>query len=101
MVTNALSFYRSKLILDGSNLFWNGTNDFRWMQIRFFWTCPRQFGPVQNDFYPSKMILRIQNYIGPIEGQGISSVYELSKSHNNVKNCFQLLTMFLPIFLAY
>ena len=77
--SNALSFYRSKTILDmsesvifdTSKLFWTGTNVLDMAQnvkyssekllldrSKTFWAGPKQFG-------------RIQNCFGVIEGQGI------------------------------
>ena len=35
------------------------------------WTHPKQIGPVQNDWYSTKIIWTVQNHFGPIEGQGI------------------------------
>ena len=73
--TNALSFYRSKMILDRpkqfgqviSKSFWLGLNHFGRVHIRLFWTSfydvdlskmistwPKQIGPVQNNW--SKII---------------------------------------------
>jgi hypothetical protein len=86
----ALSFYRSKMILDHPNcfgrlqivlvrskLFWSGPNHFGQVQIRLLWTNfynldptkmiwtrPNRIGPNQNEL--------VQNNFGPIEGQGIT-----------------------------
>ena len=62
MRSNALTFYRSKMILDGPIFFWIGTNCFGWVQIILFrfkldfsgqnfviFTCPKCLGPNQND----------------------------------------------------
>ena len=35
--------------------------------------CPKRFGPDQNNLYPSKTILTVQNHFGSIEGQDIQS----------------------------
>ena len=35
------------------------------------WTQPKRIGPVQNDWYSTKMIWTVQNHFGTIEGQGI------------------------------
>ena len=48
MVTNALSFYRSNSS-GQSNLFWTGPN-YVFMDMDIIWTCPKQIGPVQNNF---------------------------------------------------
>jgi hypothetical protein len=81
-----LSFYGSKMILDVSNVFWSGPNHFGQVQIikispeksnlnltNIIWTWPKQFGPHQNNLYPSKTIWIVQNQFGPIEGQGINN----------------------------
>jgi len=78
-VTNALSFYRSKTILDPSKLFWTGPNVLDTVQnVKFsseklflvlsktFWTYSNQFGHIQNN-------------LDLIEGQGISLQYLLDK----------------------
>ena len=85
--TNALPFYRSKMILDRSNCFgwvqiilfdpnhfWSGPTHFGQVQIRsivtdfknldlskMIWTGPKQTGPVQKDWYSTKMIWTVQN----------------------------------------
>ena len=74
----ALSFYGSKMILDHpnhfgrapiildrSNLFWSGPNNFQNINISPIWTCSKWFiwtRPIQ--FVPD------QNHFGPIEGRG-------------------------------
>ena len=35
------------------------------------WTQTKQIGPIQNDWYSTKMIWTVQNHFGPIEGQGM------------------------------
>ena len=35
-------------------------------------------GPIQNDWYLTKMIWTVQNHFGPIEGKGISGVSKQS-----------------------
>ena len=40
---------------------------------KMIWAWPKQFGPDQNNLYPSKTIWTVQNHFGAIEGQGISS----------------------------
>ena len=93
-------FYRFKIILDrpncfgwvqivlvGSKSFWSGPKHFGQVQIRLFcsnfynldqseiiltWTI--QIGPIQNNWYSTKMIWTVQNHFGPIEGQGIKFV---------------------------
>ena len=77
-------FGRVPIILVGSKLFWCGPNFFGQGQIRLFWTNfynldlskmiwtrPKQIAPLQNDWYSTKMIWAVQNYFGPIEGQGL------------------------------
>ena len=39
---------------------------------KMIWTQPKQFGHDQNNLCPSETIWTVQNYFGPIEGQGIS-----------------------------
>ena len=40
------------------------------------WTWPKWIGPIQNDWYSTKMIWTLQNNFGPIEeGQGISKFF--------------------------
>ena len=78
----ALSFYRSKMILDhpdcfgrlqivlvGSKPFWSGPNHFGQVQIKLLWTNfynidltkliwtrPKRIGPILNNWYSTKMI---------------------------------------------
>ena len=42
------------------------------------WTQPKQIGPVQNDWYSSKMICTVQNHFVPIEGQGMMVMHAFS-----------------------
>ena len=55
-------FGRVPIVLDGSNLFWLGSNHFRQVQIlkishkKLFWTWPKWFGLDQNDLEPIKII---------------------------------------------
>ena len=91
LLTNALSFYGSKMILyrpnnfgrvpivlDVSNLFWLGPNNFRQVQIikigpekhnlnltKMIWTRPKRFGPDQNDLDPTKTICTRPKQFGP------------------------------------
>ena len=82
----ALSFYRSKNILDrpnrwlqiflvGSKSFWSDTIHFSrvwiwFLWINFFnldlfkmiWTRPKQIGPSKNDWYSTKMIWMVQSF---------------------------------------
>ena len=51
------------MILDSPNKFGPSTNSFGRVQ--------KQYGPYQNNLYPSKTIWMVRNYIGHIEGQGI------------------------------
>ena len=77
----------------GSNSFWSGPNHFELVQIikispeksnlnmtKMIWIQPKWFGPDQNNLYPSKTILTVQNNFGPIKGQGIS-MYGMSRHH--------------------
>ena len=70
----------SVIILVESNFFWSCPNHFGQVQIRFFWTnffnldlsitiwtWWKWIGPVQNDWYSTKMILRVQNNFGPFK----------------------------------
>ena len=38
-------------------------------------TRTKQIGPLQNNWYFTKMIWTVQNHFGPIEGQGITVMY--------------------------
>ena len=54
-MSNALSFYGSKIILDGSNLFWSGPNHFG--QVQIVKISPEKFEQAeQNDLDPTKTI---------------------------------------------
>ena len=75
----------------GPKLFWWFPNQFSGVQIilvrfkldfsriffyhldlsKMLWTQPKQIGPIQNDWYSSKIIWMVQNNFGPIVGQGI------------------------------
>ena len=60
-----------------SKSFWSGTIRLFWTIFynldlsKMIWTQPKQIGPVQNDWYSTKIIWSVQNHFGPIEGQGI------------------------------
>ena len=43
------------------------------------WTQPKQIGPIQNDWYSTKMIRTVQNHFGPIEGQGINALKQFTQ----------------------
>ena len=68
IVTNALSFYRSKTILVGPIRFVG--------QSKPFWTGPKNFGAAQNTKHkkldPPKTNWTDQNRFVPLEGQGAS-----------------------------
>jgi hypothetical protein len=85
MVIYALSFYRSKLILDysncfgwvqiilvGSKLFWSGPNDVGQVQIRLFWANFYNLDLSKMVWTRPKNIGHVQNHFGPIEGQGVN-----------------------------
>jgi hypothetical protein len=100
-----LFYTRSEMILDHPNClgrvqfflvwsksFWSCPNDFVQVQIRFFWTNfynldlskmiwthTKQIGPVQNDWYSTKMIWSV--HFGSIEGQGICIMYDIRLVH--------------------
>ena len=94
-------FWTVQIVLEGYKLFWSGANCFGRIQIilaRFkldfsgiifiiftypklfgylsktTWTRPIRIGPIQNDWYSTKIIWTVQNHFGPIEGQTISYV---------------------------
>ena len=95
--TNALSFCRSKTILDHPNsncfgwlqivlvesiLFRSGPNHFCHVQVRLLqtnfynldlikmiWTRPKRIGPNLNDWYLTKMVWTVQNRFEFIKGQ--------------------------------
>ena len=86
-IMNALSFCRPKMILDRPNCFgqiqivlvmpksfWSDLNHFGQVQIRLFWTNfydldpTKKIGPVQNNWYSTKMIWTVQNHFGSMEG---------------------------------
>ena len=46
------------------------------------WTWPKQIGPIQNDWYSTKMIWMVQNHFGLIEGQGISKLKNYNYFHS-------------------
>ena len=107
-VTNALSFYGSKIILDcpnhfgrvsivldGSNSFWSCPNHFGNFQIikispeksnlnltKMIWAQAKWFGPNQTNLDLSKTIWTVQNNFGPIEGQGKKSFVIMLKRQN-------------------
>ena len=79
--------YRPKMILDRPNCFgqiqivlvipksfWSDLNHFGQVQIRLFWTNfydldpTKKIGPVQNNWYSTKMIWTVQNHFGSIGG---------------------------------
>ena len=77
-------FWTVQIVLDGCKLFWLNPNCFGLVQIILvmlkldlswlifiIWTWPKRIGPVQNNWYSTKMNWTVQNYFGPIEGQGI------------------------------
>ena len=51
------------------------------------WTSPKQIGPVQKDWYTTKMICKVQNYFGPIEGQDSSVVIIASLNWAGTISC--------------
>ena len=98
--SNALSFYRAKMILDRYKLFWLGLNHFCQVQIKLFQaifynldlskiilTRPKRIGPVQNNWYLTKRIWTVQNHFGSIEGQG-TRLLKLRLSNYGQKNIF-------------
>ena len=116
---SALSFYRSKIILDHTNcfgrvqfvlvrsiLFWLGPKHLGQVQIRlvwtiFFiiWTCPKRIWIwpkrirlVQNDWYSTKMIWTDQNHFGTTEGQGKGLQQSSNREYRALKSA-------LPVFL--
>ena len=66
----ALSFYRSKIILDRPNCFGQVQNILFMFKLDFsglifiIWTWPKQIGPDQNNWYSNKMIWTVQNHFG-------------------------------------
>ena len=76
-----------QIVLVMSKSFWAGPNHFGQVQIRLFWTIfynmdlskmiwtrPKRIGPVQNNWYSTKMIWLVQNNFEAIEGQGIKEL---------------------------
>ena len=53
------------------------------------WTQPKRIGPVQNNWYSTKIICSVKNNFGPIEGQGIRLLW---KQHSVTISLFQPLT---------
>jgi hypothetical protein len=94
--TNILGAQISWEPKNGCKLFWSGPNHFDCVQIilefgqvqirlfstnfynldlsKIFWTRKKLIGPVQNNWYSTKMIWTVQNDFGPIEGQSITVV---------------------------
>jgi hypothetical protein len=74
------NFGQVPIVLEGSNLFLLGPNNFRQVHITYkissekskiIWTQPKRIGPNQNNLYPSKTIWMVQNHFEFIDGQGI------------------------------
>ena len=78
-------FWTDQIILVEYQSFWTGPICFGRVQIilvRFksdfstlifiIWTRPKWIGLVLNNWYSTKMIWKVQNHFGPIEGQGIN-----------------------------
>ena len=83
--TNALSFYRSKIILDRPNYFgWvrivlDGSNSYGRVQIIII-SPEKLFGPDQNNLDMTKTIWTVQNHFGSIKGQGINTIMYILKT---------------------
>ena len=77
-------FGRVTIILDGTNLFWSGTNHFGQVQTKKFsseksnlnltkmiWTQPKRFVPNQKNCYSTNIIWSVQNHFGPIKDKAL------------------------------
>ena len=84
------STYRAKIILDRPDhfgqvhirLFW--TSFYNLDLSKMIWIRPKQIGPVQINWYPTKMFWTVQNHFGSIGGQGIHKYTQYGFISNDV-----------------
>ena len=106
-------FWTLQIVLGGYKLFRLGPNNFGQVKIRFFWTnfynldlcnmiwvLPKWIGPAQNDWYLTKMIWKVQNHFGPIEGQNIRLINFLGSSISSYLVVDHPITMVFLIFIC-